>query len=164
MSDRMTALIAKGRAHKGFKQGYAERQALARIGEQLRAARDEARLSQSELAEVSGLTQSAISRLENGTTDRSPELRTVIRFLRGCGQELDLELGWRRQGTTAAALRTAPTTRRESRSGLMHYSQAPAAAHGYTRQALSKATRVVNSAHVVKSGRAAKSSSKARTG
>lgn len=57
-----------------------------RLIEQLRQARTDARLSQRELSAHTGLTQSNISLIENGSTE--PGLNTVIQLARA----LDLEL------------------------------------------------------------------------
>ena len=56
----------------------------------VREARKRARLTQRELAERAGTTQSAIARLENGRT--SPTFENVIRLLRLCGMDLDIML------------------------------------------------------------------------
>jgi transcriptional regulator with XRE-family HTH domain len=156
MSDRLKAMLAEGAKHEGFAQGYAERKALARVGERLRAARAAAGLSQSQLAARTGLTQSAISRLESGTTDRSPELRTVIRYLSGC--EFELELGWRRpEGAAAAATRAA------ARTSALHYTTGATRPRGLKHVGMAQAVHVAKAAHAGKPARAMKAI-KARVG
>ena len=59
-------------------------------GELVREARKRAALTQAELAERAGTTQSAIARLESGRT--SPALEQVERLLRLCGFQLIVEL------------------------------------------------------------------------
>ena len=59
-------------------------------GELVREARRRAGLTQTELAERAGTTQSAIARLESGRT--SPALEQVERLLRLCGFQLIVEL------------------------------------------------------------------------
>lgn len=59
-------------------------------GELVREARRRAALTQRELAERAGTTQSAIARLESGRT--SPSLEQVERLLRLCGFQLIVEL------------------------------------------------------------------------
>jgi len=56
----------------------------------IRAARLRARLTQAELAERIGTTQSAIARWEAGGTE--PSLETLARVIRGCGLELRVGL------------------------------------------------------------------------
>jgi transcriptional regulator with XRE-family HTH domain len=59
-------------------------------GELVREARKRAGLTQAELAERAGTTQSAIARLESGRT--SPALEQVERLLKLCGFQLIVEL------------------------------------------------------------------------
>lgn len=59
-------------------------------GELVREGRKRAGLTQRELAERAGTTQSAIARLESGRT--SPALEDVERMLRLCGLQLIVEL------------------------------------------------------------------------
>ena len=59
-------------------------------GELVREARRRAGLTQAELADRAGTTQSAIARLESGRT--SPALEQVERLLRLCGFQLIVEL------------------------------------------------------------------------
>jgi transcriptional regulator with XRE-family HTH domain len=57
----------------------------------VREARKRAGLTQRELAEKAGTTQSAIARLESGRT--RPAFDDVLRLVRLCGMDLDLMLG-----------------------------------------------------------------------
>ncbi len=59
-------------------------------GELVREARKRSALTQADLAERAGSTQSAIARLESGRT--SPSLEQVQRLMRLCGWELLVEL------------------------------------------------------------------------
>src|SRR5947209_20619144 len=59
-------------------------------GELVREARKRAALTQVELADRAGTTQSAVARLESGRT--SPSLEQVERLLRLCGFQLLVEL------------------------------------------------------------------------
>jgi transcriptional regulator with XRE-family HTH domain len=59
-------------------------------GELVREARKRAGLTQRQLADRAGTTQSAIARLESGRT--APSLETVERLLRLCGLQLIVEL------------------------------------------------------------------------
>ena len=56
----------------------------------VREARKRAGLSQRELAERAGTTQSAVARLETGRT--TPSFDTVLRLVRLCGLDLDVML------------------------------------------------------------------------
>lgn len=56
----------------------------------LREARLRAGLTQSQLAERAGTTQSAVARWETGGT--RPSLETLVRLIRACGLELRVEL------------------------------------------------------------------------
>ena len=56
----------------------------------VREARRRASLTQRELAERAGTTQSAIARLETGRT--SPSFETVLALVRACGFDLDVML------------------------------------------------------------------------
>jgi transcriptional regulator with XRE-family HTH domain len=59
-------------------------------GELVREGRKRAALTQAQLAERAGTTQSAIARLESGRT--SPALEDVERLLRLCGLQLIVQL------------------------------------------------------------------------
>jgi len=59
-------------------------------GELVSEARKRARLTQAQLAELAGTTQSAIARLESGRT--APSLEQVERLMRLCGFQLIVEL------------------------------------------------------------------------
>ncbi len=55
-------------------------------------ARAAARISQSQVAERMGTTQSAIARLESGRGKHSPSLATLRKYARALGCRLDLRL------------------------------------------------------------------------
>jgi transcriptional regulator with XRE-family HTH domain len=59
-------------------------------GALLQVAREEAGLSQRELAQRAGVTQSDIARIESGT--REPSIPTIQRILAGAGLELRFRL------------------------------------------------------------------------
>lgn len=56
----------------------------------LAQARKEKKFTQNNIKEVTGLTQQAISRIESGMPDRSPTLKTLIRYADALGFELTL--------------------------------------------------------------------------
>ena len=59
------------------------------IGGYIARKRREQNLTQEQLAQVTGINQANISRLENGTAN--PSLRTLKRLAEGMGMELKLE-------------------------------------------------------------------------
>jgi len=52
--------------------------------------RKEKNFTQNNIKEATGLTQQAISRIEKGTNERSPTLKTLIRYVDALGYELTL--------------------------------------------------------------------------
>jgi transcriptional regulator with XRE-family HTH domain len=68
----------------------------ARIAEQVAARRRSLRLSQAELADLCGTTQSAIARLESG--GRPPRIDTLLRVANALDCELEVELRPRTKG------------------------------------------------------------------
>ncbi len=85
---------------------------MAGIGNDLvREARRRVGLTQRELAERAGTTQSAIARLETGRS--TPTFDTVLRLLRLCGLDLDLMLVERDGSDLAQAERIIGLTLQE---------------------------------------------------
>ncbi len=83
--------LEKKLASPKFREGFeAESQKLA-IGEQLSRLRQQAGLTQAQLAKRIGTTASAISRYENAEYNRY-ELRTLQKIVDACGGRLDLTL------------------------------------------------------------------------
>ena len=73
-----------------FRSEYEQADAEYEIIETLIRARNEAKLSQAELAKRIGTTQSAIARLESGSI--SPSLSTLRRYAAATGTRLHMEL------------------------------------------------------------------------
>ena len=71
-------------ANAKFRKGFEEEIQKLAIGEQLSRLRQEAGLTQAQVAQRAGTTASAISRCENADYDRY-ELRTLQRIVRACG-------------------------------------------------------------------------------
>jgi transcriptional regulator with XRE-family HTH domain len=90
MSRKLDELRARGQTQPGFIEGYEARDALVRMGDMLRQAREASGLTQQALARKIGMQQPAISRLESGFGPNGPELETVMRFVHGCDLELVL--------------------------------------------------------------------------
>jgi transcriptional regulator with XRE-family HTH domain len=79
---------------------------VAGIGNDLvREARKRAGLTQAELAQRAGTTQSAIARIETG--DTAPSFDSVLRLVRLCGLDLDIMLVPRDESDLAQAARLA---------------------------------------------------------
>lgn len=76
-------------ANPKFRKGFEEESQKLAIGEQLSRLRQEAGLTQAQVAKRTGTTASAISRYENAEYDRY-ELRTLQRIVRACGGRLDI--------------------------------------------------------------------------
>lgn len=77
----------KAEGFKGGLEGAAEAEAFS-LGWKLRALRQEAGLTQMQLAEKVGLQQREITRIENG--NGNPTLRTITRLLLAFGKTLDV--------------------------------------------------------------------------
>ena len=73
----------------GFAQAYEEMQPEMNVIRAIIDARISQNMTQKELAEKTGIAQTEISRLENGT--RNPSLEMVKRLARGMGMVLKLE-------------------------------------------------------------------------
>ena len=89
----MTKLaILKNRLMKNpeFKAGYKKADAEYRVIEAFVAARTKARLTQSDVAQRLGTTQSSIARLEGGRT--SPSWSTISRYADATGSEVRISI------------------------------------------------------------------------
>lgn len=78
-------------ANPRFRKGFEEEVQKLAIGEQLSRLRQEAGLTQAQVAQRAKTTASAISRYENAAYDRY-ELRTLQRIVRACGGRLGIIL------------------------------------------------------------------------
>ena len=74
-----------------FRKGFEEEVQKLAIGEQLSRLRQEAGLTQAQVAQRAKTTASAISRYENAEYDRY-ELRTLQKIVFACGGRLDIIL------------------------------------------------------------------------
>jgi transcriptional regulator with XRE-family HTH domain len=88
MSKKLDELRRRGLKSEAFREGYAARDALIRLGTLLRQVRDASGMTQLELAERIGMTQPAVSRIESGFGPHGPEIDTVMRYVQGCDYEL----------------------------------------------------------------------------
>lgn len=73
-----------------FKVAYEEVQMHLKIAKLLEELRHKANLTQAELAEMTGVSQPMIARLERGDQDRVPILRTINRIFLAPGYGVDL--------------------------------------------------------------------------
>lgn len=88
----MVDRLVEGRSDVEFRAEY------ERLGREIAARRAELELSQRELAELCGTTQSAIARLEGGS--RAPRLDTLLRIANALDCSLDVGLRPRTKGET----------------------------------------------------------------
>src|SRR4030095_16914478 len=75
-----------------FREAYTQRRYVHEIGRAIRAMRDAAGLSQSQLAALVGVKQPAIARLET-SQGSTPQWRTLHRIGFALGRQLKLNLG-----------------------------------------------------------------------
>ncbi len=87
-SRKLAAMTDTERAE--YDEAYAAAQLAASVGEQIRAAREAAGLSQRELAQRMGTSQAAFGRLETGGVGAT--LTTLQRVASALGLKVDIEL------------------------------------------------------------------------
>jgi DNA-binding XRE family transcriptional regulator len=108
---KLDEMRARGFQNQGFREGYAGRDALIRLGEMLQQLREASGLTQTQLACRVGMTQPAVSRMESGLGPNGPEIDTVMRFMHGCDFELVIGAKQRaKHRKQAASSRRIPTT------------------------------------------------------
>ena len=91
MADRRNWNDIKKPRSKAAQQAYDDEARISEFREIVYRVRTEAELTQAELAERMGTTQSAIARMEGGGT--RPSLDTLEKLARAVGQELVVGLG-----------------------------------------------------------------------
>lgn len=74
------------------KAAYEEQTELGKLGRLLRRARETSNLRQQEVAELAGIAQGDISRIEHGLGERGPTFDTLVRLARAHRMELVLQL------------------------------------------------------------------------
>jgi DNA-binding XRE family transcriptional regulator len=84
--------VAKRAANMSRRQRVARERTLAgvTVSRALQAIRKEARLTQGRLADLAGMSQPEVSRLESKTVRRAPDLVTMMRLAEVCGFTLAL--------------------------------------------------------------------------
>lgn len=76
-----------------FDAATAEIELVRKVGDTLQQMREEARLTQEELAKRLGISASRVSQLESGTLRDAPNLKTLARFAYECGQKIEFGYG-----------------------------------------------------------------------
>jgi transcriptional regulator with XRE-family HTH domain len=74
-----------------FAAGVAAADLVRTAARTLKAMRERAGFTQSELGEAIGLTQGRISQLESGLMDHAPNLETIALYAHACGESMSLE-------------------------------------------------------------------------
>lgn len=89
--EKVDDLIDKLSENPEFKEGFDAEVAQLELAVTVMKAREEANLSQAELAERIGTSQAAISRVENGTGN--PSVKTLARIAQALNQSLSISIG-----------------------------------------------------------------------
>lgn len=115
MTSTLKQFKKRALARPDVKAAYdASAEEFAFLDEILRA-RTEAGLTQAEVAERIGTTQSAIARLESAEPKHSPSIATLQRYAKAIGYTLEVRLVKERRLTTRSRERTARAAPRPGR-------------------------------------------------
>jgi transcriptional regulator with XRE-family HTH domain len=79
-------------ARPAVREGYDTQVELNKLGRLMKRGRLESNLPQKELAEISGVAQGDISRLEIGSGEKGPTFDTLVRLAHAQGMRLVVEL------------------------------------------------------------------------
>lgn len=71
--------------------GYRDQQEIRRLGREIRALRESAKLTQGDLAKMARMTQADLSRLENGLLVRGSTIGTLVRLSSALGFSIALQ-------------------------------------------------------------------------
>jgi transcriptional regulator with XRE-family HTH domain len=111
MSSSLQRFKRRALAQPGVKDAYdALEDEFAFLDEVLKA-RAESGLTQAEVAERVGTTQSAIARLESATPKHSPSIATLQRYARALGYRLEVRLVKQQRPIRRSAARAAKAPR-----------------------------------------------------
>jgi transcriptional regulator with XRE-family HTH domain len=111
MSSSLQRFKRRALAQPGVKDAYdALEDEFAFLDEVLKA-RAESGLTQAEVAERVGTTQSAIARLESATPKHSPSIATLQRYARALGYRLEVRLVKQQRQTRRSTARAAKAPR-----------------------------------------------------
>ena len=87
-SSALESLRKRGMGVKAFAEGYAARDAIVHAGQMVRRMREDAKLTQVELAGRASMSQPEISRIEAGIGTQGPSVETINRLAQACGMGL----------------------------------------------------------------------------
>ena len=90
MSDLKKYIAERKRTDKEFAEGYDEGYANFKIGVLFRASREQAGMTQEEVAQKLGTKKSAISRIENHAEDI--RLSTLHKYAKALGKKVNLDI------------------------------------------------------------------------
>lgn len=85
-----------------FRAGYEQQTPLVRFGQMMRAARENQELTQTQLADKLGVSQSEVSRLEKGEGVNGPTLERIVAFAHALGLRLVVGLSENSEDPTTA--------------------------------------------------------------
>src|SRR5882724_2252217 len=92
-SDRLEQALARAvRRHPEWAFEFHTKTLQLEVAQLVRGLRTNARLSQSKLAEKSGVPQSFIARLENPESNKRPSLETISKVVEALGKRVVLQL------------------------------------------------------------------------
>lgn len=91
MSNRLGKLESLVEENRGFAADVAAAELVRTVAELLKAIRERAGFTQSELGAAIGLSQGRVSQLESGLMDHAPNLETIALYANACGETVRLD-------------------------------------------------------------------------
>jgi len=111
MSSSLQRFKRQAMSKPGVKEAYDRLEDEFAFLDEVLKARAESGLTQAEVAERVGTTQSAIARLESATPKHSPSIATLQRYARALGYEVELRLVKQSRPTRRSTGRAAKAPR-----------------------------------------------------
>lgn len=105
MSSSLKRFKARALVRPGVREAYEALGAEFAFLDEVLRARAEAGLTQAEVAERIGTTQSAIARLESGALKHSPSIATLQKYAKALGYRVEVKFV-KERGLTSASTRT----------------------------------------------------------
>lgn len=105
MSSSLKSFRTRALGRPGVRQAYAALEGEFAFIDEVLKARAEAGLTQAEVAERVGTTQSAIARLESGSSRHSPSIATLQRYAGALGYRVEVRLVRQESAPETANLR-----------------------------------------------------------